>query len=126
MKPFNKEEYNRICAEFMGLVEAKPYKTAYTTNNATKLPTSFSELVHSEMEGESWYVYPKFDTDWNWIMEVVDKIQYYKTLIISNNHCEIHFMPNDGIRINVGCRTTKEAVIQAIWEFLKWYKEQQK
>jgi histidinol-phosphate/aromatic aminotransferase/cobyric acid decarboxylase-like protein len=89
MKPFNKEEYNRMCAEFM-----------------------------------EWdYIEKKFDTDWNWIMEVVEKIQYYKALIISINHCEIYFMPNDGIRINVGGRTTKEAVVQAIWEFLNWYNQ---
>jgi hypothetical protein len=34
-------------------------------------------------------------------------------------------MIEDNMRINVHARTTKEAVVQAIWQFLNWYNEQQ-
>ena len=132
MKPFNKEEYNRMCAEFMGLVEAKPYKTAYTTNNSTNLPASFLELVHSEMEGESWYVYPKFDTDWNWIMEVVDKIEslgYYTNILSADNDSKRHTMHivevHKSEEYTEFIDSKKEAVVQAIWVFLNWYNQQQ-
>ncbi len=121
MKPFNKEEYNIMCAEFMGGVkEVIPEGGLAGYKEGTVL---WSYLFSSHKDPVT---YLDFDDDWNWIMEVVEKIQFYKALIISINHCEIHFMPNDGIRINVGGRTTKEAVVQAIWEFLNWYKKQQK
>lgn len=127
-KKFNTEKYNKLCAEFMGLVEAKPYKTAYTTDNSTHLRPSFLELVHSEMESPSWYVYPKFDSDWNWIMEVIKKIGDNKTFLP---------LPMGGIQDSIVpylnevrpitqelVYANKEGVVQAIWEFLNWYNKQ--
>lgn len=69
------EEYNKLCAEFMGLIPLQnPYLGAYTINDSIDMSQSFSDLLHSEMEGESWYVHPKFHSDWNWIMEVCTKL----------------------------------------------------
>jgi hypothetical protein len=104
MKPYNEQEFNKLCAEFLGI---KKSQDLYVWN---LLLFSEDELL--------------FHSDWNWIMEVVEKIHYFKTLIISNNHCEVHFMIEDNMRINVCVRTTKEAVVEAIWQFLNWYNEQ--
>jgi hypothetical protein len=115
MKPYNEQEFNKLCAEFFEweFVYKKGYVNGYSTIINNFIGSEYVPIIHL-----------KFHSDWNWIMEVVEKIQYYKALIISNNHCEIHFMPEDGVRINIGRRTTKEAVVQAIWEFLNWYNEQ--
>lgn len=95
----------------------------------------------------------KFDSDWNWIMEVVEKIKSLKetkgkgagTLMVnkfemSNYSVLIGFENGDYYgSIYVGhtdngkyyksqkdVNNLKEAVVQAIWEFLNWYNEQKK
>ena len=108
MKHYNEQKYNRLCAEFLGWKLEDGY---YNRD----MHHDYSFVKEDEL---------KFHSDWNWIMEVVEKIHYFKTLIISNNHCEVHFMIEDNMRINVHARTTKEAVVEAIWRFLNWYNEQ--
>lgn len=98
-------QFNKKCSEFLSLhrdEEVAIYNmTAYT------------------------YDMMKFHSDWNWIMEVVEKIQYYRACIISNNHCEIHMMRTDNITsINIGARSTQLATIQAIDQFIDWYNKQ--
>ena len=132
MKKFHVKEYNKLCSEFMGLIPlTKPYLGAYTTNNSTeKMLSSFLELVTSDMIEESWYVYPKFDSDWNWITEVTTKIEtlhpnYHSKLICSVNGVYVQeFWTREGIKGWGQSKDKKEAVVQAIWEFLNWYKEQ--
>jgi len=45
----------------------KPYLGAFTTNNNTHN----SSFYVDRMENESWYVYPEFHFNWNWLMEAV-------------------------------------------------------
>ena len=101
MNKFNKDEYNKMCAEFLGFTEHIPnekrqewnntcypdlpyYRLEYNVpiqfgydyvtptvlhvlyNNADKIPRLTEKIAVAKM---------KFDTDWNWIMIVIDKIE---------------------------------------------------
>ena len=116
MKPFNKEEYNKLCAELLGLHRSDKvaiYKmTAYP------------------------YDFLRFDFDWNWIMEVVDKINDPDNGIMVSIHPNSCMITDNGRRgkwsINaisnivriIDAKDRKEAVVQAIWEFLQFYNQQ--
>lgn len=130
MKPFNKTEYNKLCAEFLGW-------TYYGWNNP---------LHNSSISKQGYWVNEKsisiklsdrirknpliFDFDWNWIMEVVEKIEkelpniYFQ---IEDNECYVFDISKFDdtqmfpiIMSDIG-NSKKEAVVQAIWEFLQWY-----
>lgn len=87
MKEYNKEEYNKMCAEFLGFEISE-------NEECFKLPNK-----------NGWVKLSIFHSDWNWIMEVVEKIQ------------ETHVVCSIG-------KSNKEAVVQSIWNFLNWYKTQ--
>ncbi len=99
----NINHYNELCAQFLG------YQI-----------TDFEEL--------------KFNWDWNWIHEVVEKIEitnrkndneYYPYVVtIWKNGCNISDGNNGNILFqNFNPLGKKEAVINTIYEFLKWYYE---
>jgi hypothetical protein len=99
MKGFNKEEYNKMCAEFLNL----------------KLDTETWTEPSYEFRDIDWFLKELvFHLDWNWIMEVVEKIYSVINPSDSRKHDLIQ---------RVG-RVDKEAVVQALWEFLNWYNEQ--
>ena len=75
-----------------------------------------------------------FDIDWNWLMEVVEKIenQYrskfskntFPCVSISSICCKISFYGNyEEVITNIVRPTKIEAVYQACLEFIKWYNE---
>ena len=75
-----------------------------------------------------------FDVDWNWLMEVVEKIenQYrskfskntFPCVSISSICCKISFYGNyEEVITNIIRPTKIEAVYQACLEFIKWYNE---
>jgi hypothetical protein len=120
MKNFNKEEYNKICAEFLGWKEDFAHeidKYGYIqTINGYMTPFINSGGHESN---RSMYIYStsqlKFDSDWNWIMEVCSKL---KTLPYE----EVKSQEYDNLsHLSIGI--SKKRVVQAIWEFLNWYKE---
>jgi hypothetical protein len=108
MKPYNKQEYNRLCAEFLGWEQGEDGRYW------KKTPT----------ESSNWYVDEMyFHSDWNWIMEVWEKIK-----LIPNFEDWYDDLKLGSMR-NMICGTfsivdPKEAVVQSIWEFLNWYNEQ--
>lgn len=116
-------EFNKKCAEFLGYkLLTKPYDGAITTQDGCFNPF----FLHDKTEGEGWYVYPKFDSDWNWIMFVIEAIEKsYKTkeqvygVGIHSQMCRIDTV-NEEIAWKAGA-TKKEAVVEAIGEFLNWY-----
>lgn len=85
----------------------------------------------------------KFNSDWNWLMKVVEKIEslphpigsdiYNFTIIISNNGCEINsrevtnwenIYSSNYVFLNNKHTTSKiEAVYNTCVEFVKWYNE---
>jgi hypothetical protein len=105
LKPYNEKEYNRLCVEFIGLKCHEP--SGYWT-----LPTF--------MDGDGWTMTDmKFHSDWNWIIEVVEKI---KKVIGNPTTVTVACFNGD---INKALMSAKkEAVVQSIWEFLNWYNEQ--
>lgn len=66
-----------------------------------------------------------FDSDWNWLMQVVEKIESLGVVVeIRENVCYIETTPNDYYS---ELETTKiQAVYKACVEFIKWYNEQPK
>jgi hypothetical protein len=124
MTPFNKEEYNRMCAEFLG---GTLYKMEAPLN-----PQWFNLPFQKKGIPEGLL---KFDTDWNRIMEVVDKINDPENGIMVSIHPNSCMITDNGRRgkwsLNsisnivrvIDAKDRKEAVIQAIWEFLNQPKQ---
>ena len=112
----NTIENNKLLAEFMGgyqYDQEDDFITFDFTNNIFSNDTI--SLKHL-----------KFDIDWNWLMEVVEKID---SLCI-NTGFEIysryvHIRVNNNLTISSNvCNSKREAVYKACVEFVKWYNEQ--
>lgn len=104
-------EYNERCAEFLGWSYGHPdrletrWSTDWFDNNGYR---------HS---------YLHFDSDWNWIHEVINGIKN-TTNPKSNSDTTFSTLRGD-IKKRLGT-SHKEATIQAINQFLIWYKQNQK
>lgn len=132
-------EYNKRCAEFLGYENTTPtdrdfniYKNEKGIIIGNKIITMI-ELMSA-----------KFHSDWNWIMEVIEKIENlgFATKIdhdycVSNygcDRCEIDTRENalfdpdeyeekeEPIVFKL-VKSKKEAVVYAINEFLIWYEQ---
>lgn len=120
------EKYNRLCAEFLGGVYDSDM-TKYWFH----LPVEWSGVFAPTTSDL------KFDSDWNWIHEVLEKIS---TLTISSHKhpikytiqkdfCLIYYKSEFDHTIVVksvrrgDCNNTKESVVKAIDSFLKWYEQ---
>jgi len=114
-------ENNKIIAEFLGWTkiidregEITPF---YNLPIKFRNPNGIKEYI--PIEG---FI---FESDWNWLMEVVEKIEslegigidFYKGCIDIYNE-EVNL-----IRINRKGLTKIEAVYNACVEFIKWYNE---
>lgn len=110
-------EDNKLIAEFMGFVES-PTTNKYWTKRSSE-GFGIGELVDL-----------KFHTDWNWLMEVVEKIESLTD--INSNGCfmllesigfNAKFIFDDGTRILKDSKgeTKFGAVYNACVEFIKWY-----
>ena len=127
MKEFNKEEYNRMCAEFLGW-ELKSYPTYMNTPFSGRSiwfsPTSSDGKTRTFAceRGKEF-----FDSDWNWIMEVYNKINHKDSFItLPMNGVEDSITPfiNESGKVKRALMSgEREVVAQAIWKFLNWYKE---
>lgn len=64
----------------------------------------------------------KFDTDWNWLMEAVEKIESIKgtQIFINGISCEIMFREKV---ISKHFNTKIEAVNKAVIEFINWHND---
>lgn len=117
MTPEEIQEYNKLCAEFLGW--------KYQSN---PLERWYGQWFHVQRE-ERLY----FDSDWNWIHEVkasicnspkVDEFNTHYDSVAKGYHCSIlpvYKNSFDGFYTKV-FNTEKEAVVEAIYQFLKWYK----
>jgi hypothetical protein len=121
MIEFNKEEYNKICAEFLGkIVEGDENSIDPTYEFPKKLNAPHDIWATTRYNLE----YMHFYSDWNWIMEVVKKINEIR-IFLPMNGVEESITPylNEKRPITKGLiNSNKEEVVQAIWEFLNWYK----
>ena len=154
------EENNKIIAEFMNF----PKITNVRDSESGKyydywLPNNFNLILEQEIQIESnngWGLVHQdcvfvrdliFHSDWNWLMEVVEKIEnlpsrtlqgtyylgnavkIYKAINTNTHYCEINLVKESGYRI-VSIQFNKESKIKSVYdaclEFIKWYNEQNK
>ena len=118
------ETDNRLIAEFMGFeLQNNPnerwFNQWFTKETLNKPYNSRIEILH-------------FDTDWNWLMEVVEKIEN----IEDENRCskynfemvqtfvEIIDNNNSDTIVEIDKNTKIQATYKAVVEFIKWYNEQ--
>ena len=113
----NTTENNKIIAEFMG----------WKMNS----PSTFPIQLHQEEETQgNWKLL--FHSDWNWLMEVILKINQFDnqrfSVLISSMDCKI----NDNLKNKIVSDSfgrfnpdeLKESIYKAVVEFIKWYNNQ--
>jgi len=120
-----KKKFNQDCAELLGF-KCSVNEQYELPNMMVFPPTKNSNLCHSakvccveDMQ---------FDSDWNWIMEVVEGISELDVVAsfqIENPTIYIWASSEEStfkdIQVDIFNKTTKEAVVQAIKEFFDWY-----
>ena len=103
-------DYNKRCTEFLG----------WTNLNDESFPEYLDKVGN---------FYPlkelKFDSDWNWIMEVVEAIKE-KTNFKTIDECsEDEWYATIGVtRLTITSK--KQAVVEAINQFLIWFEQNKK
>lgn len=112
MEIYNEQKYNKLCAVFLELTQYKGMLSAYYWEGLDFIPkgTATENL--------------KFHSDWNWIMEVVEKIEalgFNRRVDIDSSHTLIQY--KDWYTL-IQKESKRESIVHAIWEFLNWYNEQ--
>jgi hypothetical protein len=95
------EENNKLIAEFIGFVES-PTTNKYWTKRSSE-GFGIGELVDL-----------KFDSDWNWLMQVVEKI---------DEVCGLDLHEWDEHINNALCSKSLHTTYNACVEFIKWYNQ---
>ena len=114
LKPIEIMESNRIIADFIGAVQTyKPYV------NTDDMEYDMYGVIPTIEDGENekHYFLPQemlFDSDWNWLMEVVNRIKQV-------GKEELKFSVEFQLAI---LTTNKETIYNECLEFIKWYNEQ--
>ncbi len=129
MSPQEIIEYNKKCAEFL---EAecilKSKDSIYQFNFEIDVKESYDEGGYNGTFGETCWCLSemKFNSDWNWIHEVIEKINQSK-ITAPMNGIPDSIMPYIELRrpiIKGLINNNKEEVIQAINQFLIWYEDE--
>ena len=119
-------EYNKMCAKFLGVDNTL---SCYYLPKFGLYKNSYGEIYYEEVFNEDEL---KFHSDWNWIIEVVEVIEklgyYTKNECIRNvNYFNIYELKNNEETFyGSGNNSKKEAVVQAIYQFLKWHNNETK
>ena len=123
-------DYNKRCAEFLG----SELKNDGQYNYWTYDHLGFNLM---KISGSAWISGNfEFHSDWNWIMEVVEAIEkldinknkfssypFYQGFNLENNTYYAHLQFGEDLHFNGESKSKKEAVVQAINQFLIWYNE---
>jgi len=113
-------ENNKLIAEFMGVFD----KILSTGNihSWSDVPFYYTTEDTREKVIKNISKYSKYSKDWNWLMEVVEKIEKIGgvQIFINGISCEIIFR---GKVISKHSNSKIEAVYNACVEFIKWYNE---
>jgi hypothetical protein len=86
-----------------------------------------NKLISEFMGGYELEEFEDYHTDWNWLMEVVGKIENYNeytSVLFFPQGCEINCYIENGFSFSNDCNTKIEAVYNACVEFIKWYNKQ--
>jgi hypothetical protein len=119
-------DYNKRCVEFLpfNYRNQSKYWVIYKYDDNSFFGKNRKYLAVNNL---------KFHSDWNWIMEVVEAIQ--KIIIKDNDEFCIEFyegLPNKPKtfvsigKLEAESEDPKEAVVQAINQFLIWYEQNKK
>lgn len=102
-------ESNKLMAKFLGWEYHNSQDLAKIPkwiNNGKKICTNHEQL--------------KFHSDWNWLMQVVEKIESLRISVsIYNKQCEIGDSFFEKIHINICHQTKIQAVYSACLQFIK-------
>ena len=133
-------EYNRLCANFIGAKNLG--KIGHTNKDYYEHDLFTQERFSSSIN--DYYVdckravsFMEFDSNWNWIMEVSDRIctlGHRKYVNITENLCVVvftdlnirkqtHDFAGGNIVVISEKTTEKETTVDAIYQFLKQYKQ---
>lgn len=119
-------EYNKLCAEFLGWKIIDGIITYIPEKN------NFQHEVGYSAKG-----FLQFHSDWNWIEEILNAIEskgfsyILKSDIYDNKRMyTLKFYDKVGDLIFISCKEKKysdkkKAVVFAIYQFLKWYKNEE-
>lgn len=115
-------EGNKLCAEFLGGMYSE-HAEAWGFGNAKNIGSKmFQEVMyHNIIQAERFEKELKFHSDWNWLMEIVEKIE--KTSAWVNiKGCAVDISTIS----NTSAKTKIEATFIAVVNFIKWYNENNK
>lgn len=113
MKKFNAKEYNRLCAEYVGQLKGEVWYH-FPEEIFNNITLSYKKSHHMEQLC--------FDTEWSWIIMVVEKIEeewHIQPVNIQGNECVI----KTPVTFRTFGGNKKEAVVLNIWKFLNWYEK---
>lgn len=132
MEIYNEQVLNKKCAEFLGIITDNGYWIEFEKTMPNNLVGNYSKRHHIDQLC--------FHSDWNWIMEIVGRIEDIQTVgqrvyftispfeisvycsgVLEKNLYQLNFKL-DGRHFKGDQKT--EAVVHAIWEFLNWYNTQ--
>jgi hypothetical protein len=109
------ENNNKLIAEFLG----------YEWNEIEEVLTQNKFAIQNSV--------PNFHSDWNWLMEVVEKINlindFEYSVIIKSMDCYIMNSKGETIA-SVDCKYNVDELIKSVYEvaiqFIQWHNEQNK
>jgi hypothetical protein len=106
-------ENNKLLAEFMGYVNTTPTDKDFNIYEGKEL------VVKGKVKNLIEAMSMEFHTDWNWLMEVVEKIES-----LSEEQKVINFSRQNKSIFDFKLTESKiEATYNACIEFIKWYNE---
>jgi hypothetical protein len=107
------ENNNKLIAEFLGLETIRFNKEMYLLKWKKNLVQQKDDTIF------------KFDTDWNWLMEAVEKINDFNNVVsINENHVLIINNEKSKVIVDVVAGNMLEATYNAVVEFIKLHNEQ--
>ena len=144
------QEFNKRCAEFLGWKQSQKYEQFndyhgiwekendgiwYKEEDIINDSSKYFEIKVNDKGLHNYHYILRFNSDWNWIMEIVEKIQTLDKLggivTIQQGGCKItsRMAGDSSVYANVsnyflqGMKGQKEAVVDAINQFLIWYND---
>ena len=110
------ENNNILIAEFMGINHLNDDKYI---NNLKEMKAEGLYFEQGYMTSEL-----KFDTDWNWLMPVIRKIEELgNDVLITTNYIQISFDEGEQFIVIDDLNIKIDSVYNAVVEFIKWYNE---
>lgn len=120
-------QFNKKCAEFIGAY--------FCDDDKKEFPNGYWLIDDYYRELPLYLNQFKFHSDWNWIMEVVEKIEsfifqepvpdtYYEVRLVGSVYVYIGSNNGDELITVDDQPSKKQAVVKAIDQFIDWYNKQ--